>query len=270
MVSLHYPVCGNSSHPFAAVSFSWLGFTGIVFWTGCTIVCPFVDTAGFAFGTITSRQGRRLIIHFAFKTGQKVDNSFITSGEKVSLTVTHDMLLPTAHRGATYSCLAQRNLNSVLVWLQHKLWANPSAHEALWAGGQSHWPSPSICSRWTRMCQAVFPSERCTHNVCTLLSSQILLCHKLFQLRRHAIISLITFYFDERSRHFFGKCTLYRVRRIFISILCIFWHELCLRPRRAPGPAGHSQLFCESLLLLQPRLCISDTRRGTWSCFFAD
>lgn len=117
------------------------------------------------------------------------------------------------------------------------------------------------------MCQAVFPSERRTHNVCTLLSSQILLCHKLFQLRRHAIISLITFYFDERSRHFFGKCTLYRVRRIFISILCIFWHELCLRPRRAPGPAGHSQLFCKSLLLLQPRLCMSDTRRGTWGFF---
>lgn len=62
MVSLPYPVHGNSSHPFAAVSLSWLGFTGIVFWTGCTSVCPSVNTVSFAFGTVTSRQGRRLII----------------------------------------------------------------------------------------------------------------------------------------------------------------------------------------------------------------
>lgn len=111
-------------------------------------------------------------------------------------------VFPTAHKRATYSCLAQRNTNSVLVWLQHK----PSAHEPLWAREQSHWPSYSICSARTRMCRAALPSEPRTHNVCTLLSAQILLCHKLFQLRRHAIISLITFYFDERSRHFFGKC----------------------------------------------------------------
>lgn len=74
------------------------------------------------------------------------------------------------------------------------------------------------------------------HFVVGLKSSQILLCHKLFQLRRHAIISLITFYFDERSRRFLKKCVLYRVRRIFISILGIFWHELCLRPSAGSRP----------------------------------
>lgn len=259
MVSLHYPVCGNSSHPFAAISLSWLGFTAIVFWTGCTIVLLFVDTAGFAFGTVTSRQGRRLIIPSQFwrkcvtysytwhsrysllLTGEP-HNSFILLEKRCHIWLVK--VFPTANRRSTYSCLAQRNTNSVLVWLQHKLWASPSAHEPLWARGQSPWPSASICSSWTWMCWAAFPSEPRAHNVCTLLSSQILLCHKLFQLRRHAIISLIMFYFDERSRHFFGKCLLYRVRRIFISILCIFWHELCLRPRRAPGPAGHLHPFC--------------------------
>lgn len=148
MVSLHYPVCGNSSHPFAAVSLSWLGFTAIVFWTGCTIVLLFVDTAGFAFGTVTSRQGRRLIIPSQFwrkcvtysytwhsrysllLTGEP-HNSFILLEKRCHIWLVK--VFPTAHRRSTYSCLAQRNTNSVLVWLQHKLWASPSAHEPLWA-----------------------------------------------------------------------------------------------------------------------------------------
>lgn len=134
MISLHYPVCGNSSPPFAAVSLSWLGLTGIVFWTGCTIVHPFVDRAGFVFGTVTSRQHRRLIIPSCFwRKGVTHSYTWLVK------------VLPTAHRGVTYSCLAQRNLNSVLLWLQHELWAL-SAHEPLWAQGQSQWPSPLLCS----------------------------------------------------------------------------------------------------------------------------
>lgn len=134
MVSLPYPVCGNSSHPFAAVSLSWLGLTGIVFWTGCTIVCPLVDMASFVFGTWTSRQGRRLIIpSYFWRKGATYSCTWLVK------------VLPTAHRRVTYSCLAQRNLNSVLLWLQHKLWANLPAHEPLWEQGQSQWPSPFLC-----------------------------------------------------------------------------------------------------------------------------
>lgn len=111
-----------------------------------------------------------------------------------------------------------------------------------------------------------------------LKSSQVLLCHKLFQLRKYAIIPLITFYFDERSRLFFFffsflKCMLYRVRRTFISILCILWHQPCLCPTAGSGPCRgtcasqlwvwgtrHWQSSAGCALLTQPCFSISSIR----------
>ena len=131
-----------------------------VFQTDCTLVRSFVDTTGFEFGTITARQGKILITPLYFW--------------RKDFTYNYTWLVnvfTTAHREVTYSRLVvQRNLNSVLLWLQNKLWANFSAHESLWAPGQSHWPLPLSCSTCTWICRAAFPTEQSTHNACTLLS----------------------------------------------------------------------------------------------------
>lgn len=91
--------------------------------------------------------------------------------------------------------------------------------------------------------------ELCFHMSRTCLkSSQILLCHKLFQLRKYAIIPLITFYFDERSRLFFSFS--FFLFFLFLNVCCIelgepsfpffayFGISHVSARRQAQGPAG--------------------------------
>lgn len=114
-----------------------------------------------------------------------------------------------------------------------------SVHKPLWMDVPSCW------------CHSAAPWARgftglCFHMSRTLLkSSQILLCHKLFQLRKYAIIPLITFYFDERSRLFF-----FLLSFLFLNVCCIglgepsfpffayFGISHVSAQRRAQGPAG--------------------------------
>lgn len=146
-------------------------------------------------------------------------------------------MLPAAHRDVTQPCSAAKgNFSSISLWPGFKLPCKPLRTRscATCHSAAPDMDSPGCTSRRAEQAQG-------SRFVVGLKSSQILLCHKPFQLRKHAIMPLITFFFDERSRLFFlllfyFKCMLYRVRRTFISILCIPWHRPCLRPTAGSGP----------------------------------
>lgn len=106
------------------------------------------------------------------------------------------------------------------------------------------------------------PSELCAHSVCTLLSSQIPLCHKLVQLRRHAIISLITFHFDERSRHFFESACCIGLGEASFQFFAYFG-------RGCVSSLGGLQALQGTCIpsALQPRLCMPGTSRAAAGWF---
>lgn len=131
-----------------------------VFCSDHTFVCSFADNPGFQSGTITARRGKILITPLQFwEKGFTYNYTWFVN------------VFTTAYGEVTYSCLAiQKDLNSVLLWLQHKLWANFSARASLWAPRQSPCPSPFSCSARTCSRRAAFPTKQSTHNACTLLS----------------------------------------------------------------------------------------------------